>query len=448
MPIPFFISGADRMNNIPIARVIMLKDGSVHLALSNRQTVLCTNHSILALFADPFGFIENDFKKYSLTTRDLNIDGKNLNDISGFTLAIVYADKSIKCEFPELFLSAKEAIFQTAEKPIHFKDYSLKTNFTDNKEYLLSLYLNLVNQPYSETHLTRKIPVSPVLEERMLKEVINTHMSSLEGSIDMAQILIEKTVSTESILKEQELNLARNKVTIKEYAKARNLTSTYVQTLISRNKMASAVKVNGRWYLDPNDEPIDIDRRANRKSKTKTEFGKRQITIQGSSYEDVQEYIAKRKLFTVKTAPFIRTYEEAKYYEKNNYHEVEWDGQLALIIDIKPDYYCESKGKTNREIILEGGSPVVPGDDSFVFHIHHIGQLVNSPFAIIPEQVHNSKELYSIFHSHSSGEANLHTKEFEMQKKAFWNNYLRYYDAYSGFSKIPFNNSKHTKHKR
>ena len=119
-----------------------------------------------------------------------------------------------------------------------------------------------------------------------------------------------------------------------------------------------------------------------------------------------------------------------------------------MIIDVNLDYYCISKDKTNREIISEGGSPVVPNNESYVYQIHHIGQKKDSPFAIIPENIHNGKNTYSFFHQGSEPDVDLHTKEFEIEKRLFWRNYVEQFDKYGGFRFVPFLNSKHKKHER
>ena len=121
-------------NIIAIARVIMTEDGNVHIALDNKQTVLCTNHNLLSLICDPYDFVDNSFKKCTLTTRDINTKAVPLEDIPGLTLATIYSDKSLKCEFPEMFLSIKDKVHESEEIPISFKNYNYKTAFTDNKE--------------------------------------------------------------------------------------------------------------------------------------------------------------------------------------------------------------------------------------------------------------------------------------------------------------------------
>ncbi len=41
-----------------ISRVVMLPDGTAHIALSDRQTVACTPANLSELLSDPYGFIE------------------------------------------------------------------------------------------------------------------------------------------------------------------------------------------------------------------------------------------------------------------------------------------------------------------------------------------------------------------------------------------------------
>lgn len=430
------------MSSTIIARVVMTADGNVHILMNNKQSVLCTNHNLLKLITDPYKFIEEDFREYYITTRYLNPHFGDIEDVSGLTLALVYSDKSFKCDFPEIFNSIATTTLEQPIISINFGDYIFKDTFLDEKEYFLHFYLTLTNRPRSNTTINRKINIDHSLQERYINETLQDAFSVLNENISKPEPIVEK-IDSESMA--NEINETKEWLTVKEFAQKNNISIQTVISNINKGKYTSPKKIRNKWYLYKDDEIVEPDRRANRGARLKPE---KRTKLKSYAYEDVQDFIKKRKLFTDKVAEYIRTYEEVRYYEKNNYHEVEWDGQSALIIDINPEYYSELRGKTNRELISEGSSPVVPGNDQFCFHIHHIGQKKDSPFAIIPQQDHNSSEWGPFFHSHSSGDNELHSKEFEIKKQAFWNNYLRMYDIYSSYSKIPFLNSKHTKHKR
>ena len=55
-----------------ISRVVMLPDGTAHIALSDRQTVACTPANLSELLSDPYGFIEKGQFSSKTTTRTVN----------------------------------------------------------------------------------------------------------------------------------------------------------------------------------------------------------------------------------------------------------------------------------------------------------------------------------------------------------------------------------------
>ena len=88
-----------------------------------------------------------------------------------------------------------------------------------------------------------------------------------------------------------------------------------------------------------------------------------------------------------------------QYYLDKSYHEVCWDGQPALIIDVNPDYVTKN-GEKNRDRMLRGEPPHIPDPtwEDRVYDVHHIGQHPTSPFAIIPSMHHNSADYSIYFH--------------------------------------------------
>lgn len=147
-------------------------------------------------------------------------------------------------------------------------------------------------------------------------------------------------------------------------------------------------------------------------------------------------------MFVDAIRPFIRTYEEARFYVDNGYKSVEWYGNYALIVDVSLNYYSEKYKATNRQLILSGRSPVVPEHEEQTFDLHHVGQKIDSPIACIPSGQHNGPELYSVFHPSSTSDEDLHTTAFELQRKKFWLLYVQKCEENHGFNNIPFLNPK------
>lgn len=158
----------------------------------------------------------------------------------------------------------------------------------------------------------------------------------------------------------------------------------------------------------------------------------------------MKKYIIEHKLFTSAVAEYIHTFKELDYYTEHNYHEVRWNGRPALIIDVNPDYRCTRDQKTNRERMLAGEAAVVPSrnKEEYKYHIHHVGQTVNSPYVIIPEYDHNSEDLSSVLHPRTPIE-DLHDSKFNSERKQFWRTYIAEYDRNrGGYDKIPYLNPR------
>ncbi len=208
-----------------------------------------------------------------------------------------------------------------------------------------------------------------------------------------------------------------------------------------KGKLASAFKdEKNKWLIDINDKATD--RRAGRTTIPLPD-GRKRVRIRGEDYDSVQKYIKERNLVTDNVRQFIRTKEEIKYYEAHSYHEVSWESGNAMIIDINPDYFSEKHGKTNRQLIADNKSPVVPRKEDYEYVLHHIGQNNNSPLAIIPGNDHGDQKWFSIFHVGKTCSEELHRQDFDKQKRQFWNEYIKMYDQNGGYRGIAYLNPKH-----
>ena len=98
----------------------------------------------------------------------------------------------------------------------------------------------------------------------------------------------------------------------------------------------------------------------------------------------------------------------------------------ALIQNIDLSYKSELGGKTvtNLQRMQKGYAPLDPKTGA-AYELHHVGQAVDSPLAILTPQQHRFGESYSILHDPtiSSGtgvHAQLTTAEWNAQRSAFW----------------------------
>ena len=449
------------MEPYTIARVVLMPAGDIHIAHSNRQTYYCTPKTLLLLLSDPLRFLDRGKGVIATSTFLLNKKQDALDEIPGLTLLSVFSDKRIVCEFTELFALLYSPHLLSTEKAnenLCIKVSEKQDGSIDEKRALISFY-----SMYAQTELAegksqkQQLNVNSETMNHIISEIINTAVKVPSKQKECAKAIMPPiaVLKSELTIENDENALEeiypdettseksfQQYVPFEVYGPKHGVKPDTVRAWVNRGKLKSAFKdESGRWMVDINEKPIDL--RAGRSMNSGNR--KKNIGIKAlkrMNYKEVQRWIADRNLVTANIRQFIRSYDEMKYYEKNNYHEVLWETGPAMIIDINPDYYCKSRGKTNRQIISDGGSPLVPNNEVYKYQLHHIGQKEDSPLAIIPECDHNG-QLYNVFHQGKMSEEELHDKEFQRQKQRFWEIYIEKYDEYHSFSRIPFLNSKH-----
>ena len=442
-------------------RVILSGDGTLNIAFSNKQTVPCTTQNLMSLLNDPFQFQAFTVPTLAYNSRYVNPRNLPLAEIPGLTLAYVTKSNDIVSVFPEIFHKLFTSVRQRGyDSHITFEDILKRNEFTDQKLLMLRIYLEMTKNLLPKVKLNRSLNIASDTQANILGEIVNTLCHDLPLKVapiaaakedlslpfpSEADLVSLEDDGPEDIVPVEKVlpplgETPAEYVSVKRYMEIVNKPYSTVSTWIHRHKLRNIYKdPRGHVWLDPTEIPEDL--RAGRRTKAK-EDGKKYVRLQGTSYEDVQKYIEGRGIVTAKIRPFIRTGEEAQYYYNNNYHEVHWKTRNALIIDVNLDYRVESKNMTNRELILSGSAPVVPGQDDVEFHLHHIGQRNDSPFAIIPGDIHNSKGMSSVFHSLASKENPVDRDTYEREKMAFWKEYVERLDSCGGFKKVPFENSR------
>ena len=447
------------MENYIIARVILMPEGDIHIAYSNRQAYYCTPKALLLLLSDPLNFLEKGALFLTASTYILNKRSEPLEEIQGLTLLSVYSDKRLVCEFPELFqllYSPYITAQKMASENLFLNISDLIDEEIDEKKAMLHLYMAYTQSSTKNSRRRRNsLGISAEAHSKIVSEIINTttkhvvNPAKTKANFSLVVEAMKQEAATKEneeieaeLVEEQEAN-GSELVTFQEFADLKGVLVGTVYKWKEKEKLTTAIKDEKRgWLVDRNE--VVVDRRPGKTiAPLKDGSGRKFIQLKGRDYKSVQLYIEERNLVTELVRPYVRTYEEAKYYEKHYYHEVKWECGSAMIIDINPDYFSEADGKTNRQLIADGESPVVPGSEQYKFHLHHIGQKKDSPLAIIPGYDHNDEKLYSIFHPGKTAKEDLHGKEFEKQKREFWATYMQKIDEYGGFKKIPYLNPKH-----
>ena len=434
------------MNEVEnLARIILRPDGSVHIAFRDVRSIRATTANMIKLFSDPFHFINEDSFFYPETTFETNKNRLSLNKVLGLTLATVTSDKQIICDFPELF----QYIFSTEyssenEEALNMNSIELSNVFSDEKSYLLRYYLEFTNHLTSSLVIKDNIRLRDQIQFEIIREILNTFFSeSLPEAKNTLDLATQVSQIEDHEVVYQKTN-AEDMIPLSDYAKLIGASRETIYKYIDLGLIKSAYKTSsGRYLINKNEKPKVWDRRKGPKKKIHIQNRAPRRRTNGSA-ADVKKSIEDRNLFTSEIAPYIHTYEELDYYEKGSYHEIDWNGRHALIIDVFPEYIGKD-GKSNRELMMSGKAPRVPNSGDItdkVYHLHHIGQHSTSPLAIIPEMDHNSPNLSSIFHPGTPNKE-LHDSQFNVLKSLFWKTYIEEYEKAGSYRNIKYLNPKH-----
>lgn len=113
----------------------------------------------------------------------------------------------------------------------------------------------------------------------------------------------------------------------------------------------------------------------------------------------------------------ISCWEEYEVYREAGLKEVEIDGKKCLIrSDIDFDK-TDSMGRTNRERIDQGLSPI--NKEGKVIELHHIGQNSDSPLAELTQQEHRGKGNDTILHDKTK-ESEIDRGKFTSERNDYW----------------------------
>ena len=381
-----------------LARVILLPDGSVHIAFQDGHSISATPENLLELFSDPLDFIYIKSKTYKSTTQETNEKRVPLFEVLGLTLASISSDKQVVCDFPELFhyiATYNNNAEESRKLPLNMRAIENQHVLADEKSFLLQHYLEFTNRPVPAPQIQTCLSLREEAQAEIIRETLNIFLSH-----SFVEIPVNADVSTQIIAAANRVEQTdgprekENYVGVTEYAQKYGCSKMTVYNYINEHKIEDFFQLKNKQYrININKPPIGHNAKHSTSKARNTP--RKYMPKQTESAEDVAKYIIKEKIYSPKTAPFIHTFAELSYYIKHGYCEVFWNNRPALIIDINPEYVSSSSQdkRTNRQRILDGESPVPPykHKDDKPYEIHHIGQHENSPFAIVPPYDHNGE---------------------------------------------------------
>ena len=98
----------------------------------------------------------------------------------------------------------------------------------------------------------------------------------------------------------------------------------------------------------------------------------------------------------------IESMEQYEIYKNAGLHEGEVNGRKCLLKDIDLDYVDPKTGKTNRELMAEGKSPIDAKSGEKI-ELHHMGQNFDGPFAELTENSEHGDGNHKTLHTSNEG---------------------------------------------
>lgn len=114
---------------------------------------------------------------------------------------------------------------------------------------------------------------------------------------------------------------------------------------------------------------------------------------------------------------FIRSADEARLYMKFDLQEYTINDRLCLIPRGLDMDQVDSEGMTNRQRMAEGKPP--KGSDGKSYEVHHIGQQMDSPLAVLTHKQHHAKGIDAVLHNKKRA-TEIDRNIFRKEKKRLW----------------------------
>lgn len=137
--------------------------------------------------------------------------------------------------------------------------------------------------------------------------------------------------------------------------------------------------------------------------------------------------IQKESKYSLEVIKHIKSMDEYKIYKDIGLTSKTLNSKPALIRNIDLNYVDEKTGLTNLQLMKNGLSPY----DSLTktkYELHHIGQEIDSPLAILTKSEHRLKGNNSILHNNNIADGEgvhklLPQKEWNRRRKEFWKSF-------------------------
>lgn len=153
-------------------------------------------------------------------------------------------------------------------------------------------------------------------------------------------------------------------------------------------------------------------------------------TVKGLSLNEVAQ-IQKESKYSIDVIKNISSMKEYNLYKEAGLTYKTINGKGALIQKIDLTYESETGGKmlTNLERMGKGMAPIDPATGK-AYELHHVGQAVDSPLAILTQEEHRLGDSNKILHdpnikSGTGVHAQLSDAEWHKQTKEFWKEYFK-----------------------
>jgi hypothetical protein len=152
----------------------------------------------------------------------------------------------------------------------------------------------------------------------------------------------------------------------------------------------------------------------------------RGATLNGLTMNQAAQ-LQKSTKWPLSTIKSLQSADEAAIYSNAGLTATKINGQDAMVRTINWNY-IDKDGFTNVQRVAKGLSPL--DDTGVAYELHHIGQKIDSPLAILTKSEHmqggNNKILHTLtgdgVHNEATGISN---SEWSKQVKAFWEAYLQ-----------------------
>lgn len=424
------------MNKTLIYRVVMRPNGRVSIFSEHRESIPCTPNALISLLGAPQKFYYDTFLKYHTST---DKKSKTLAEMPGLTLGSVYSDGETVLHFPKLFEALLASYKETPDEEINLSKFLSSSKFTDEKHFLMKFFAEFNTKHNLELKFDEKNGVSEEDKNRIFNETYNTLFHSMTP---------EKKIETKSDDSSNESDENGEPAelewwTFREFEEKRGVHYSTIQKWKTTvwEEYVKPVNEGSVKYRIRSDAPIPDTFKPYNKGKSSkkpraswSESLLRNCRQRKDTYQGVQEYLQKTELVNERIREYFTSLDEVIYYIDKNYFEMRLNNEYHLVIKVNLDYISKKYGCSNADLIRNKKSPVVPEDESQVYHLHHIGQKRDSPFAIIPQKEHETN--HSKLHDNRK-HSEIPRDSYDTERKfEFWEAYLSNYEKFGSFDNM------------